>query len=137
MSERLDDGESDWERTLREALAELPAERAPRSLQRRLQRIPRRAGRRFRWWRPAWALALLVPVVAVIAVQQQRLAQQEAELAQARQDLALALSYIEKANTIAAGQINAAMAVGLTRPVVETTRYGLQLPVETTLETAL
>jgi hypothetical protein len=137
MSERPDDSDAAWEHSLRAALAELPEERTPRSLQRRLQRIPRRSGRRHWWWRPAWTLALVLPVMAVIAVQQQRLARQEAELAQARQELALALSYIEKANTIAAGQINAALAVGLAQPVVQTTRYGLQLPVDTTLETEL
>lgn len=137
MSEQSEHIDAAWERELGAALAELPEEKAPRSLQRRLQRISRRAGRRHWWWRPAWALALLVPAVAVITVQQQHLAQQEAELAQARHDLALALSYIEKANTIAAGQINAALAVGLARPVAETTHYGLLLPVEKTLETKL
>ena len=78
-----------------------------------------------------------MPAVAVITVQQQHLAQQEAELAQARHDLALALSYVEKANTIAAGQINAALAVGLAQPVAETTRYGLLHNLEKTLEIEL
>jgi hypothetical protein len=137
MSERPDDSDAAWEQALCAALARLPEERAPRSLQRRLRRIPRREGWRYRWLRPAWALALLVPLVAVVTVQQQRLARQEAELAQARQDLAVALSYIEKANTIAAGQINAALTVGLAQPVVESTRHGLQLPMETTLEIEL
>lgn len=137
MSEHPDHSDAAWEQALGAALAELPAERAPRSLQRRLRRIPRRAARRHWWWRPAWALALLVPAVAVITVQQQHLAQQEAELAQARHDLALALSYVEKANTIAAGQINAALAVGLAQPVAETTRYGLLHNLEKTLEIKL
>lgn len=137
MSEPRDDNDPAWERDLRAALGALPGEQAPRRLRRRLQRIPRRA-RRQRWWlRPGWALALLVPVVLVIGLQQQRLAMQEAELAQARQDLALALSYLEKANGITAGQINAALDAGLARPVAEQTRYSLQLPVETTLETRL
>lgn len=137
MSEQPDCGDEAWEQALGAALAELPKEHAPRSLQRRLQQIPRRAGRHHWWLRPAWALALLVPAVAVITLQQQHLARQEAELAQARHDLALALSYVEKANTIAAGQINAALAVGLAQPVAETTRYGLLLPLEKTLETTL
>ncbi len=137
MSEPVNDSDAAWERELRAALAALPGEQAPRSLRRRLQGIPRRARRRHGWLRPAWALALVVPVVVVIGLQQQRLARQEAELLRARQDLALALSYLEKANNITTGQISAALDTGLARPVAEQTRYGLTIPVETTLETRL
>ncbi len=137
MSEQRDQREAPWERELREALAALPQERAPRSLRRSLQRIPASAGGRYWWQRPAWAMALVLPLVAIIGLQQYRLAQQAAEINRARQDLALALSYVEKANAIAAAQIHAALTVGLAEPVAEQTRQGLQLPLETTLETQL
>ncbi len=137
MNEHPDEVGAPWERELREALAELPQERAPRSLQRNLQRIPARAGGR-RWWRqPAWAMALLLPLVAIIGLQQYQLAQQARDIEEARRDLALALSYVEKANSIAASQITAALTAGVAEPVAEQTRQGLQLPLETTLETKL
>ena len=144
MSEDIESRGEDWERDLRRALAELPGERAPRSLQRKLERIPRR-GRWISWpvrWRPALALGLLlVPLTLVVVMQQQRLAEQEQALArqaqqvaQARRELALALSYVEKANEIASRQIAEALENGLTRPVRDNTMYGLQKPLEITRE---
>ena len=143
MKEAMDEREEDWERDLCNALAELPLERAPRSLQRKLAAIPRR--QRWPWftgWRPAWAVILLaVPLALVVLVQQQRLEQQEQALAQqaqqideARRELALALSYLDKANEIAERQIAGALASGLARQVKDNTVYGLQKPLEITRE---
>ena len=93
-------------------------------------------------WRPAWvAILLAVPLALVIAVQHQRLQQQEQvlaqqaqEVAQARRELALALSYLEKANDIAERQIAEALESGLTKPVKDSTSYSVQKTLEITRE---
>ena len=143
MNDAMDEHEEQWERDLRKALAALPKEHAPRRLQRKLAAIPRRE--RLPWlagWRPAWALILLaVPLALIIGVQQQRLEQQEQDLAlqaqqidEARRELALALSYLDKANQIAERQIAEVLESGLARPVKDKTVYGLQKPLEITRE---
>lgn len=144
MNEDEPGNENDWERDLRLALAQLPAEPAPRSLRRKLRAIPHRE-RRWPWlvgWRPAWAFALLlVPLALVVALQQQRLDRQEQRLARqaqeverARRELVLALRYVDKANEIANRQIAEALESGLARPVKDTTTYSLQKPLELTRE---
>lgn len=143
MNDAIEEREEDWERDLRSALADLPRERAPRSLQRKLAAIPRQ--QRWPWlmgWRPAWAVILLaVPLALVVVVQQQRLEQQQQALAQqaqqideARRELALALSYLDRANEIAERKIAEALESGLARPVQDSTKYGLQKPLEITRE---
>lgn len=127
----------DWEERLQWALAALPEERAPRQLRRALKRIPReqRSAQGWRWFSPAWAFALLlVPLALMVYVQNDRLQQQEQQLAQGRQDLATALSYIEKANLSASRQVRAAIDTGLTRPVTDNTLEALQQPLEITRE---
>ncbi len=93
----------------------LPVERAPDSLREKLRRIPAEqeslamahSGRRKameraprRWFRfePRWAMALAaVPLVVVVGLQLSGpRAPSDAELAQARQDLALAFSYLRR-----------------------------------------
>jgi hypothetical protein len=143
VNDAMDEHEEQWERDLCKALAELPQEHAPRGLQRKLAAIPRRG--RWPWlagWRPAWALILLAaPLALVIGVQQQRIEQREQALArqaqqidEARRELALALSYLDKANEIAGRQIADVLESGLARPVKENTVYGLQKPLEITRE---
>lgn len=147
MNDDIEHGDEAWERALKRALSQLPQEPAPRSLQRKLRAIPRRENF-WGWlhdWRPAWVFALLaLPLVLVIAVQLQRLEQKEqalahqaVQVAQARQELVLALSYLEKANEIANRQIAQALESGLARPVTDNTVYGLQKPLEITRELQL
>ena len=144
MNDDIDNSEEAWERDLRRALSELPQEPAPPGLRRKLRAIPRRDSlwSRLPGWRPAWVFALLaLPLALTIAIQQQRLEQQEeslarqaAQVAEARQELAVALSYLEKANEIANRQIADALESGLARPVQDNTVYGLQKPLEITRE---
>lgn len=139
MRDDIDLTGEDWEEQLKDALAELPAEQAPSQLQRALRKIPRQERKRERrgwwWFNPAWAFALLlVPLILAVYVQNERLQQQEQEVAQARQDLILALKYIEKANQSAGLQVRAAIDSGLTRPVTDETRKVIQQPLEITRE---
>jgi len=110
---------------LQQAMAQPPPERAPASLRRKLRRIPReqRALERPAWFQPRWAAALVaIPLVAVITVSQ--LGPREptkAEVAQARQDLALAFAYLDRAGRKTGLTIESAINDGLTEPVTEST----------------
>ena len=127
----------DWEIQLQQALAELPVDEAPSTLRRKLRRIPRqqRAGERPLWLRPAWIAAFaLLPLTVLVVLQQQRLAQQEQQIAQGKRDLALALTYVQKANRLARGQVIDAISGSMTRPVADNTIHALQQPLEITRE---
>ena len=139
MRDDIDLNGEDWEQQLQDALALLPPEQAPRLLRPALLNIPKqeRKRERYRWWwfNPAWAFVLLaVPLAVIVYLQSERLQQQEQEVAQARQDLILALKYIEKANHSAGLQVRAALDSGLTRPVTDETRKVIQQPLEITRE---
>ncbi len=85
---------------LQQAMAAIPVEPAPARLRRKLNRIPReqKALARPAWSLPGWAGAVaMVALVAVIAVNV--LGPKEpsaAELAQAQQDLKIAMAYLGK-----------------------------------------
>lgn len=132
---------------LQRLMSTLPVERAPDSLREKLRRIPAEqesialvenghrarvrkaaqqaeAGRR-RWFAfdPRWAMALAaVPLVVVIGMQfSGPRAPSEAELAQARQDLALAFSYLQKASEVTGREIEQSIGTGMRDPVTEST----------------
>ena len=95
---------------LQRALANIPTERAPDSLRRKLAAIPEQESRQRKtgggWWQqswqvPRWAAAVVAIPLVVLAVNQttEWFGPKEpsaAEIAQARQELAVALSYLEK-----------------------------------------
>lgn len=118
---------------LQQLMASLPEERAPDSLRQKLQRIPQehaprmvvaeRPSRRWNWLQPRWAMALAaVPLVIAIGIQQGGpQAPSEAELAQARQDLALAFAYLQKASLATGREIEHSIGAGMRDPVKNTT----------------
>ncbi len=118
---------------LQQLMAALPEERAPDSLREKLQRIPddhapraalsERPPRRWTWFQPRWAMALAaVPLVIAIGMHQSGpRAPSEAELAQARQDLALAFSYLQKASQVTGREIEHSIGTGMRDPVKENT----------------
>ncbi|MEM1413116.1 MAG: hypothetical protein AAGH19_12240 [Pseudomonadota bacterium] len=136
---------------LQQLMSALPVERAPDSLREKLRRIPaeqaslalatERQGARSastegrrgasgggtlsRWFsfEPRWAMALAaVPLVIAIGTQLTGpKAPSEAELAQARQDLALAFSYLQRASTVTGREIEQSIGTGMTEPVTENT----------------
>lgn len=129
--------DDDWEVQLQQALAEIPLDEPPPALRRKLRRIPRqqRAGERPLWLRPAWIAAFaLLPLTVLVVLQQQRLAQQEQQIAQGKRDLVLVLTYVQKANRLASGQVVDAINGGMSKPVAETTIHALQQPLEITRE---
>lgn len=129
---------------LQRLLAEIPQERAPDSLRAKLQRIPaeqesaerriaeaRKSVERARrpgWFGkggfgPRWAMALAaLPLVVMLGIQFSGPKEPtEAELAQARQDLALAFAYLEKASRVTGREIEHSIGAGMRDPVTETT----------------
>jgi hypothetical protein len=113
---------------------QLGVEKAPRSLTQRLHRIPREEGYEPAWLRllrpaaaPRWVLApaLAAALLAVGVVLTLPRQPSEAEVLQARQELALAFSYIDKAGVITGQEIQAVLGGKL--------REGLRDPVKDNL----
>lgn len=119
---------------LQQLMAALPEERAPESLREKLAQIPQEQAalsratqavkaqsspRRWNWFQPRWVMALAaVPLVIAIGMHQRGpSAPSEAELAQARQDLALAFAYLEKASLATGREIEYSIGTGMRDPV--------------------
>ena len=111
--------ESPLDRQLDALFAEIGIEKAPSSLTRRLQRIPVEHQPRGGWWKrllqpaqaprwvlvPALAAALLVVGVFLTVPRQPS----HEEIFQARQELAVAFSYIDKAGALTGREIRSAL----------------------------
>lgn len=127
--------------SLREKLRRIPAEQESLALAAsRREREARSGGRKRRWFvfEPRWAMALAaVPLVIAIGTQLngsrvgdvppgttqlgQREAPTEAELARARQELALAFSYLREASRVTGREIEQTIGAGMRDPVTERT----------------
>jgi hypothetical protein len=119
--------ESDLDRQLEGLFQQLSVERAPASLRRRLRRIPSEEADRASWWKrwlapaaqPRWvlvpALAVSLLVVGVVLVMPRQPSQ--ADVLQARQDLAVAFRYIEQAGRTTSQEIKTVLDEGLRHPV--------------------
>jgi hypothetical protein len=111
-------------------LNQLEVEKAPASLTRRLKRIPqeeRAAKPRWPWLFPGplpkWVMApafAAVPVVLLVAVMMQPRQPSPAEVEQARQDLAVAFAYINKAGNFTGKQIQTVLGGELRHGVKDT-----------------
>jgi anti-sigma factor RsiW len=113
---------------LQQALSALPIERAPDSLRRKLRRIPQDHGTP--WWaqlmQPRWVAAAAVLAIATLVAVTLRGPKppSEAEIAQARHDLAIAFAYLDKVGERTGYEIqhtvNAGVSESVTEPVVKT-----------------
>ncbi|MEP5569400.1 MAG: hypothetical protein ABJN62_16280 [Halioglobus sp.] len=117
---------------LQQALSSLPMDKAPASLTDKLRKIPTgRSPWRFDWsLGPRTAFAALIVLALVGGGQlyqhQQKQSAQQAALAQAQQDLALVLSYLEKVNRSANTQIQMTVNHATAKPVARVTTEALQ-----------
>jgi len=117
-----EDGDA-WESQLNAMMQGLGVERAPASLRRKLKRIPREQRRRDRQWSwqpPRWALApalAAVPLLVIGIVLMQPRQPSQAEVEQARQDLALAFSYLDKAGYRTGQEIQSVLGSSLRHTV--------------------
>ncbi|MEH6580797.1 MAG: hypothetical protein V7754_02600 [Halioglobus sp.] len=116
---------------LQQALAGLPEHQVPASLNRKLQKIAQPESHWAGHWllRPRWAFAAML-VFSLIGgreiYQQHQQVTQQAELAQARQDLALVLAYLDKVNRSVNAQIQMTVNEATAKPVVRVTTKTLQ-----------
>ena len=112
-------------------LASLELEKAPASLTRRLKRIPREEGGRKRswaWWpaanrTPAWRMVpafAAVPLVVLAVVLMQEPRHSPADVEKARQDLAMAFAYIDKAGFRTGDEIQTVLGGELRHSVKDT-----------------
>jgi len=93
---------------LQQAMDSVGVERAPDSLRKRLRAIPRehRPASPLRWLQPRWAMALAAIPLAIIAVSLMQPDRPSAsEVAKARQELAIAFAYLDKAAVITGREI--------------------------------
>jgi len=93
---------------LQKAMDQVHVERAPASLTKRLNAIPRehRSRPAFSLFQPRWAMALAAIPLVVITVSLMRPDTPSAsEVAQARQELAIAFAYLDKAGAITGREI--------------------------------
>ena len=107
------------DRQLDALFEQIGIEEAPASLTRRLHRIPQEQQARAGWWKrllapaqaPRWvlvpALAAALVVVGVFLIMPRQPSQQE--IFQARHDLAVAFSYIDKAGTLTGREIQSVL----------------------------
>lgn len=110
---------------LQQVMAAIPQERAPASLRRKLKQVPRmqKALNRPTWAQPQWVAAMaVIPLVVIIAISQMGTKEPtEAEIVQARQDLALAFAYVGMASRKAGLQLESTVETGLAEPVTKST----------------
>ncbi len=97
---------------LQQAMEAIHVERAPDSLRKKLRTIPRkhRSKASFNIFQPRWAVALAaIPLVVITFSLMQPKTPSRQEIAQARQDLAVALAYLDKAGQFTGREIESAV----------------------------
>jgi hypothetical protein len=85
---------------LQQAMNRIGVERAPASLKKRLRAIPRqeKPGSGFSILQPRWAMALaVIPLIVIVTTVMRPQEPSAREIAQARQDLAVAFAYLDRA----------------------------------------
>ena len=98
---------------LQQAMDDIPVERAPASLGKRLRAIPReqRPAAGIKLFQPRWVMSLAAVPLAIIAVSlMQPDTPSDAEVARARQELAIAFAYLDKAGAITGQRIESTVS---------------------------
>ena len=114
---------------LQQAMDQINVERAPGSLTKRLNAIPRehRSTPAFRLFQPRWAMALAAIPLVVITISLMRPDTPSAsEVAQARQELAIAFAYLDKAGTITGREIESAVGQTMANAVTGSVNKAIQ-----------
>jgi len=108
-----------WEAQIDAMMEQLTVEKAPASLSRRLQRIPRNERRKENRWSwlmpgqfPRWAMApafAAIPLLVLAIVLMQPRQPSPADVEQAQQDLAIAFAYLDKVGYRTGNEIQAVL----------------------------
>ncbi len=100
---------------LQNSMESVGIEQAPASLRRKLRAIPRNT-RQYQWSR-RWTLTASIPLLVVILLLLQPQQPSRAEVEQARQDLAVAFTYIDKVGLMTGERIQQLLGSELRRDV--------------------
>ena len=117
---------------LQQAMDAIRVEKAPASLTKKLQAIPRQHRRKpafslSSFAQPRWAAALAAVPLVVIALSLMRPATpSEAEIAQARQELAIAFAYLDKAGVITGREIESKVGRTMANAVTDSVNRTIQ-----------
>jgi len=114
---------------LQQAMDQVRVERAPGSLTKRLNAIPRehRSWPVFSLLQPRWAMALAAVPLVIIAVSLMRPdAPSASEIAQARHELAIAFAYLDKAGAITGREIESTVGHTMADAVTDSVNKVIQ-----------
>jgi len=114
---------------LQQVMDTVKVERAPDSLRKRLRAIP--AGQQpkpaFSFFQPRWAMALASIPLAIIAISlMQPETPTESEIAQARQEMAIAFAYLDKAGAITGREIESTVGQTMANAVTGSVNKAIQ-----------
>ena len=114
---------------LQQAMDTVSVERAPHSLRKRLRAIPaeQRPKPVFRLFQPRRVMALAsIPLVIIAVSLMQPDTPSEAEIAQARQDMAIAFAYLDKAGMMTGREIESAVGQTMANAVTHSVNRAIQ-----------
>lgn len=122
---------------LQKAMDTIHVERAPDSLRKKLKAIPRqqRPAFSFNLLQPRWVTALAaVPLVMISVSLMQPDTPSAAEIAKARQDLALAFTYLDKAGQFTGREIESTIGTTMSQAIAGSVIKNIQSQNETSKE---
>ncbi len=106
---------------LHEAMEAVDVELAPSSLRKRLKAIPREQRPAVGWLQPRWVMALAaIPLVVIAIGLSQPQTPSADEVVQARQDLAVAFAYLDRAGNRAGHQVQSQVGDAINEVVTGT-----------------
>ncbi len=122
---------------LQQAMDEIHVERAPTGLRKRLLAIPaeQKIASRPGWFQPRWAMALaVVPLVLVTFNMMLPDTPSAGEITKARQDLAIAFAYLDKARQMTGREIESSVGHMMADAVTGSVNRAIKLRNETSKE---
>jgi anti-sigma factor RsiW len=114
---------------LQQAMDAIHVERAPDSLRKRLRSIPRqqRSTKKFSFFQPRWAMALAaIPLVLITVTLMRPTIPSEADVAKARQEMAIAFAYLDKAGVVTRREIESTVGHTLANAVTGSVNKAIQ-----------
>jgi len=122
---------------LQQAMDDIPVEPAPASLGKRLRAIPReqRPAAGIKLFQPRWVMSLAAVPLAIIAVSlMQPDTPSDTEVARARQELAIAFAYLDKAGAITGRRIESTVSHTMADAVTGSVNRAIKLQNENSKE---
>jgi len=114
---------------LQQVMDTIHVERAPDSLRKRLRSIPRqqRSTKKFSLLQPRWAMALAaIPLVLITVTLMRPSTPSEADVAKARQEMAIAFAYLDKAGVVTRREIESTVGHTLANAVTGSVNKAIQ-----------